>query len=346
MRVSVTGWQRDAADADPGRFLRHFAALDALGFDGVWLNELHFQRQGLPYPSPLPLAAAIFARTERLRVGTSVVVLPLHHPLLAAAELAQLDHLGGGRLDVGIGRGTISRAYGRLGLTLDGAALRERFEEGYHLLLDAWSQPEVRHRGRHWALDGAAAGPPPWQHPHPPLFVAGTSEDTLRFAAAEGLPLLLATQPPEAEQLAAYRAAAGEAGARALPGPVLTRHVCIAPDASRAAAQLERLLPGLLRRRRALAAQRGRPATVPGAEEGAAAERLRAEVVAGDPAACLAQITALAAATGAAELRCVFNGDGATGPDEALGLATLFAREVLPALHPQRAAGGCRRGRR
>jgi alkanesulfonate monooxygenase SsuD/methylene tetrahydromethanopterin reductase-like flavin-dependent oxidoreductase (luciferase family) len=335
MRVSVTGWQRDAADADPGRFLRHVAALDALGYDGVWLNEFHFQRGGLPYPSPLPLAAAIFARTERLRVGTSVIVLPLHHPLLVAAEVAQLDHLSGGRVDVGIGRGTISRAYGRLGLALDGESLRERFEEGYRLLLSAWAQPEVRHRGRFWTLDGVPAGPPPWQRPHPPLFVAGTSADTLRFAAAEGLPLLLAPQPPEAEQLAAYREAAGDGAARALPGPVLTRHVCIAPDAQRAALRLERLLPALLRRRRALAAQRGRPATAPPAAEAlAGAARFRSqEVVAGDPAACLAQITALAAATGAAELRCVFNGDGATGPDAALALATLFAREVLPALH-------------
>jgi len=325
MRVSVTGWQRDAADADPGRFLRHFAALDALGYDGVWLNELHFQRGGLPYPSPLPLAAAIFARTERLRVGTSVIVLPLHHPLLVAAEVAQLDRLSGGRVDVGIGRGTISRAYARLGLTLDGAALRERFEEGYHLLLSAWAQPEVRHRGRFWTLDGVPAGPPPWQRPHPPLFVAGTSADTLRFAAAERLPLLLAPQPPEAEQLATYRRAAGDGAGAALPGPVLTRHVCIAPDARRAAERLERLLPDLLRRRQALAAQRGRPP--------AGAARLRSqEVVAGDPADCLAQITALATATGAAELRCVFNGDGATGPDAALALATLFAREVLPAL--------------
>jgi alkanesulfonate monooxygenase SsuD/methylene tetrahydromethanopterin reductase-like flavin-dependent oxidoreductase (luciferase family) len=328
VRVSVTGWQRDAAEADPGRFLRHFQRLEALGFDGVWLNELHFQRQGLPYPSPLLLAAAVFARTERLRVGTSVIVLPLHHPLFVAEQVAQLDHQSGGRLDVGIGRGTISRAYARLGLDAGGDTLRERFEEGYRVLRQAWTQPAVRHRGRFWTLDGVPVGPAPVQQPHPPLFVAGTSPDTIRFAAREGLPLLLAAHPPEAEQLALYRAARG--GPEPPPGPVLTRHVCIAPTARAAAEQVERLLPRLLSRRRALTAQRGRPAA-----DDPAADRerfLSREAVAGDPAACLAQLTSLAAATGAVELRCVFNGDGATPAGDVEALAGLFAREVLPHL--------------
>ena len=328
MRISVTGWQRDAADADPRRFLPHLQRLEALGFDGVWLNEFHFQRQGLPYPSPLLLAAAVFARTERLRVGTSVIVLPLHHPLFVAEQVAQLDHQSGGRLDVGIGRGTVSRAYARLGIASDAATLRERFEEAYRVLRQAWTEPAVRHRGRFWTLDDVPVGPVPVQQPHPPLFVAGTSPDTIRFAAREGLPLLLAAHPPEAEQLALYRAA-GRSGPPP-PGPVLTRHICIAPTPRGAAEQVERLLPRLLSRRRALAAQRGRPVSdaLPADRE----QFLSREAVAGDPAACLAQLTSLAVETGAAELRCVFNGDGATRADDAEARAGLFAREVLPHL--------------
>jgi alkanesulfonate monooxygenase SsuD/methylene tetrahydromethanopterin reductase-like flavin-dependent oxidoreductase (luciferase family) len=332
MRVSVTGWQRDAAEADPGRFLRGFERLEALGYDGVWLNEFHFQRRGLPYPSPLLLAAAVFARTERLRVGTSVIVLPLHHPLFVAEQVAQLDHQSGGRIDVGIGRGTVSRAYDRLGLAVDGDTLRERFEEGYRVLRQAWTQPAVRHRGRFWTLDGVPVGPAPVQQPHPPLFVAGTTPDTIRFAARERLPLLLAAHPPEDEQLAGYRAAGG---APEPPGPVLTRHICIAATARAAADQVDHLLPRLRRRRQALAAQRGRPAAGAPLTDPPAADRerfLSREAVVGDPATCLAQITALAGETGAAELRCVFNGEGATGAEGAEARAGLFAGEVLPYL--------------
>ncbi|MFP3442855.1 LLM class flavin-dependent oxidoreductase, partial [Pantoea sp. SIMBA_133] len=76
------------------------------GFDGIWFNEFHFSRDTLPYPSTLLLGADILARTERLRFGTSILVLPLYHPLLLAEQIAQLDFQSGGRVDVGIGRGT------------------------------------------------------------------------------------------------------------------------------------------------------------------------------------------------------------------------------------------------
>jgi alkanesulfonate monooxygenase SsuD/methylene tetrahydromethanopterin reductase-like flavin-dependent oxidoreductase (luciferase family) len=98
----------------------------------------------LPYPSAILLAATVLARTERIRVGLSVVVLPVHHPLLVAEELAQLDRQSKGRLDVGIGRGTaeIRRGFGQTD-----AESAARLVEGYDLLIAAWTHSSIECSG-------------------------------------------------------------------------------------------------------------------------------------------------------------------------------------------------------
>ena len=93
-------------------------AAESLGFRNVWLAEHHFSTYGY-LSRPAQLATYIAAKTTRLRVGTAVIVVPLHHPLIVAEEIATLDLLAGGRVDIGLGRGYQHYEFERLGLELD-----------------------------------------------------------------------------------------------------------------------------------------------------------------------------------------------------------------------------------
>src|SRR5882672_9324318 len=110
-------------------------AAETLGFRNVWLAEHHFSTYGY-LSRPAQLATFIAAKTTRLRVGTAVIVVPLHHPLVIAEEIATLDQLAGGRVDIGLGRGYQHYEFERLGLELDSA--RSRWEESVDIILKAF----------------------------------------------------------------------------------------------------------------------------------------------------------------------------------------------------------------
>ena len=150
MHIGLTGWQRETAEGDFRELLALFRRADELGFDSLWLPEYHLRRRGLLYPSPLLLAAAVFAVTERLRVGTGVTLLPVQHPLLLAEQLAQLDVQSGGRLDVGIGRGSDGAALAALGAPP--AEKHARFVAAYDLLVRAWGQDTVSSDDGPWTF--------------------------------------------------------------------------------------------------------------------------------------------------------------------------------------------------
>ncbi|MDG2527923.1 LLM class flavin-dependent oxidoreductase [Caulobacter endophyticus] len=317
MRIDLYGWTRDATRGDHRDFLSLFEEADRLGFDAVWFNEFHFQDPPQPYPSTLLLAAALFARTERIRVGTSILVLPLHDPLLLAEAVAQLDWQGGGRLDVGIGRGTNPETFATLGI--DHGQARERFETAYDAMVRVWTEP---------LSDSHRASAPPLQQPHPPIYVAGTTTETMAFAARRGLPLLLSLEPPELRQLANYAdALAQTGGASAIARSSLCRYVCVGRDMADAEAAVDDLLSRRQVARDAAARARGAPG-VPLDRQKVLAE----QVVWGDPDQCARQIHALRESVGVGELRCVFNGNGVLGNDAALAGMRLFADTVLPAV--------------
>jgi alkanesulfonate monooxygenase SsuD/methylene tetrahydromethanopterin reductase-like flavin-dependent oxidoreductase (luciferase family) len=335
MRIGLSGWGREVAFEQAGAspqahrdFMSVMAEADRLGFDSVWFAELHFQREELPYPDPLLLAAAVLARTERLRVGASVLVLPLHHPMILAEQIAQLDRMSGGRVDVGIGRGSVNpRTYAVLGV--DPETTRERFQTAYELLVRAWTEPTVSHDGPFWRFADVEVGPPV-QQPHPPIYVAGYTAETVRFTLERRLALLLSIEPPEERQLALLRPMLAAAG---LPFPTLrlsyTRYVCIGRTRREADALVDDLLPRLHERRRNFARQRGQD---PDALERRSRERFLAEqAIAGTPEECIAQIQNLALAQRCSHLRCIFNGGGELDLPATLAGITLFGREVLPA---------------
>src|SRR6266436_8746404 len=108
---------------------------EGLGYRNVWLAEHHFSTYGY-LSRPAQFATYIAAKTTRLRVGTAVIVVPLHHPLVITEEIATLDLLAGGRVDIGLGRGYQHYEFERLGLELDTS--RNRWEESVDILLKAF----------------------------------------------------------------------------------------------------------------------------------------------------------------------------------------------------------------
>ena len=122
------------------------------GFDGVWLAERHFAppESGRAIPSvvasPLIMATAIAARTTRIRVGTAVLVVPLGHPVRMAEEIATLDHVSQGRLNMGIGRSGFPWAYE--GYNISYAESRERFREFFDVMKLAWTEERFSYQGQ------------------------------------------------------------------------------------------------------------------------------------------------------------------------------------------------------
>lgn len=162
---------------------------EELGFQGAWLAEHHFSRYGLG-SSSLILAAHIAARTSTIRLGTAVLVPPLHHPVRLAEDIAMLDVTSGGRVDVGFGRG--SAGYEYHGFNLDRAESQGRFQETIRMVEGLWTTPEYSCVGQYHTINQATLVPPPIQKPHPPLYIAATrTPATLEFAAATGHPLMI-----------------------------------------------------------------------------------------------------------------------------------------------------------
>ena len=192
-------------------------AAERWGLDAVWLAELHFSPARSVLSAPLALAAAIAARTRRIKIGTAVQVIPLYHPLQLAEEAATVDHISHGRLIFGVGRSGFARTYAHYGVPY--AESRERFAETLEIVKLAWTQDSFSFEGEHFHFHDVCVVPRPYQTPHPPIRVAATSVDTFPTIGAEGYDIFaavrLGTLSELAPNIAAYRAAftaAGHAG--------------------------------------------------------------------------------------------------------------------------------------
>ena len=212
------------------------------GFDGVWLAERHFAppESGRPIPSvvasPLIVATAIAAKTTRLRVGTAVLVLPLGHPVRMAEEVATLDHVSQGRLDLGIGRSGFPWAYKGYDIPYDES--RERFRGFFAVMRLAWTTERFSYEGKYYTCKDVCLIPKPYQQPHPPLRYAATTRDSFTAMGDLGMSIFAglggAAVPERAHSLAAYRAAWREAGHPG-DGDVLLRvGIYVAEDKERA----------------------------------------------------------------------------------------------------------------
>jgi len=184
--------QRDEKWSEPDVYdsgLRQMLAAESQGYHSVWIAEHHFNDYGL-CPAPTVLASYVAARTTTLRLGMGVSLLPLHHPVDLAEQLAVLDVVSGGRLDVGIGRGGTLQDYQTF--QSDRSDSRKRVEEGIALMQQCWSGKPFDFQGRFHSAEHLHVRPRPAQQPHPPIYIAANSEDSVRSAARLGLPTLSA----------------------------------------------------------------------------------------------------------------------------------------------------------
>lgn len=171
------------------RALDRIGLAEQLGFDTVYLSEHHFIPDGHP-AAILPLAAAALARTTRIRVSTYVLLLPLHHPVRVAEDVAAMDVVSGGRIGLGLGMGY--RAAEFEGLGVPRAERVTRMDEGCELLGRAWLERSWSHRGQHFDLREVDVQPRCVQQPHPPIGISArtvaASRRAVRFRAGLVLP--------------------------------------------------------------------------------------------------------------------------------------------------------------
>lgn len=190
------------------------AAAERYGFDAIWLAEIHFSPSRSVLAAPLVIAAALAARTERLKIGSAVHVLPLSNPLRTAEEAATVDHISHGRFEFGIGRSGFPTTYESFGVPYGES--RDRMFEQLEIILKAWTEDRFSYQGKYFSYENVNVIPKPYQKPHPPVRVAVNSADTYALVGRMGWPIFVAVRLGSLtdliEPLREYRAAWKEAG--------------------------------------------------------------------------------------------------------------------------------------
>ncbi|MCW2951763.1 MAG: Luciferase-like monooxygenase [Conexibacter sp.] len=172
---------------------------EELGFDLVWLVEHHFNNYNL-LPDPLQLATRIFERTERIRVGVAVFILPNHHPLQLAGKLAQIDVLYPGRFETAVGRGSSRFEALKLGNAMEVEESRAYFSEHLEVMTRGWmSDVDISHHGRFFDFDDVTILPRPVTKPLPALWLSGLTPQSITGQVATcrklGIPPKIITSP-------------------------------------------------------------------------------------------------------------------------------------------------------
>jgi alkanesulfonate monooxygenase SsuD/methylene tetrahydromethanopterin reductase-like flavin-dependent oxidoreductase (luciferase family) len=196
-----------------GQILEQVEVLEHVGFDSVWFSEHHCA--GYSFGNPSVIAATAAARTKRIKIGTGVSLLPLHHPIFLAEQYGLLDVLCDGRLEYGIGRGYLMHEYDWLNIPRSES--HERYREAADFIVKAWnSEGPMTFHGKHFNVDGYTYFPKPIQQPVPIYASAGGTQDSFRWAGEKGFNLGTALFLPNldkvAEDIALYRKSLVEHG--------------------------------------------------------------------------------------------------------------------------------------
>jgi len=158
---------------------------ETLGYEHVNLTEHHVSADGY-LPALLPMLAALAVVTQRIRLSTGMLILPLHHPVRVAEEAAVIDLLSGGRLTLGVAAGYREVEFETFGI--DPRTRGKRMRESLEVLLRAWTGEPFSYAGEILSVPEVTVRPLPLQRPHPPLWLGGTTEPALRRAVAYGSP--------------------------------------------------------------------------------------------------------------------------------------------------------------
>ncbi|HEY1852699.1 MAG TPA: LLM class flavin-dependent oxidoreductase [Candidatus Binataceae bacterium] len=318
---------------------------DEIGFDVAWLAELHFFQPFSIMPAPLILATAIAQRTRRIRLGTGVSLLPFHHPLRLAEEAATVDILSDGRLDLGVGRGTIAVHFQGFDVPRDES--RERFEEALEIIQQAWTTESFSYSGKHFQIPETAVVPKPLQKPHPPIRIAANSPETAAFAGLKGYDILAASpinpMPGFFDHVRSYREALAKAGHQVEKHDVAAAFFTNTSDTvARSRAEYEHSIMHYFRTIGAQA-QRGDRSQYDGSY--AYLKQVRERVAAiewdtiadtmaifGSPEQCIARIEEIYRGAKINQLVCWFNPGGRIPHRDVMAAMERFATKVIPAV--------------
>jgi alkanesulfonate monooxygenase SsuD/methylene tetrahydromethanopterin reductase-like flavin-dependent oxidoreductase (luciferase family) len=163
--------------------LRQTQVAEALGYDTIWLTEHHFAEDGYS-PSLLPIAGAIAGMTSRVRIGTFLLLLPLHNAVRVAEDAATVDIIANGRFDLGLGQGYSPSEFEGYGIPRKERA--SRMEEGIEVIRGMWTQDPFSYQGKHYNLKNISMVPKPAQTPHPPLWIGASQPKAIERAARLG----------------------------------------------------------------------------------------------------------------------------------------------------------------
>jgi alkanesulfonate monooxygenase SsuD/methylene tetrahydromethanopterin reductase-like flavin-dependent oxidoreductase (luciferase family) len=324
---------------------------DKLGFDIAWLAELHFFRPFSIMPAPLIVATAAAQRTQRIRFGTGVALLPFHHPLKLAGEAAAVDILSGGRLDLGVGRGTIAVHF--QGYNVSREESRERFEETLAVIRKAWTGTTFSHQGKYFTVPETTVVPSPLQRPHPPIRLAANSPETAEYAGLNGYDVMVASpinplpgfyghvrSYREALERSGHREAVGRPGA---PGDVAALFFTHTADTlARSRAEYE---PSMMHYFKTIGEQAklGDRSQYEGSYTYLKQVRERVAAMTwetvgdtmgifGPPAECIERIEQIYRGAGINQLVCWFNPGGRVPHRDVLATMERFATKVMPAV--------------
>ncbi len=223
-------------------YLEYNVEAEALGFHSAFAVEHHFTGFG-QVSATINLLTYLAAQTTTLRLGTAVMVLPWHNPVLLAEQAATLDLLSGGRLDFGVGKGYRYNEFEGFGIPMEEAG--ERFEESLDVLTRAWTSDDPwSHSGKYWNFSNVIVEPPTIQKPHPPFWMGAGSPNSIEAVAERGFNLLLDQFAPvdvTLERMATFRAAVEKRGRRFDADEVgVARGLYVAKDAADRDAAIER----------------------------------------------------------------------------------------------------------
>jgi alkanesulfonate monooxygenase SsuD/methylene tetrahydromethanopterin reductase-like flavin-dependent oxidoreductase (luciferase family) len=301
-------------------FIDYVVEADRLGFAQMFMVEHHFTGHGQVSAS-MTLLAYLAAKTKNIRLGTAVVVLPWHNPVLIAEQAATLDLLTGGRFDFGVGKGYRKSEFDGFCIPMDEAG--ERFDEAMEIIRKAWTtEGRFSHHGKRWHYDNILVEPEPLQRPHPPLWLAAGSPDSIKRAAREGYNLLLdqlAQTDQIIQRIALFKAECANVG-RAYDANMV------------ATARPLQMIHSETERAEAYATRKRVIGTIGDLARGKLADRVEDDTASllGTPDEVIARLRELEAG-GATNILLV-------DPNASVANLRAFAREVMPAFAPAQAA--------
>jgi alkanesulfonate monooxygenase SsuD/methylene tetrahydromethanopterin reductase-like flavin-dependent oxidoreductase (luciferase family) len=317
------------------RALEQAQATEDLGFRNIWLAEHHFSTYGY-LGRPVQLATYIAAKTKRLRVGTAVIVVPLHHPLVIAEEIATLDLLADGRVDIGLGRGYQYYEFERFGLEMDSA--RARWEEAVDIIMLALRGEPFCYTGKLYTIPETTVFPKPLQKPHPPIWVTAQSPASVEATVRRGFNLLTGGFGVPVEVLGEYRRLfdrlVSEVQPASKPEVGVQRAVYVTTDTADAREAAEQakwnMRVTLSLRNHYERVERGRAVPVPSDNEPDTDDLLDRFLIIGTPETVIRQIKRIQELVGIDHFNCSF-WFGDLSQKRVLNSMDLFAREVMPA---------------